>query len=92
MSTKPKKAAVKREAEAITVQPGVARELGLGQYAVIVALFTVFCLGQMMIMGMLMREFAGMMFFFGFLIVAFVVVAAIDYICSRCLEPDHQDA
>jgi len=92
MSTKPKKFAGKLGAEEVVVQPPVARELGLRQYAVIVALFTVFCLAQMLIMRMLMREFAGMGFFFGFLIVAFVVVAVIDYICSRCLEPHHQDA
>jgi len=52
-------------------------------YGMITLVFTGFCLVQWFIVRTILKDHAGINFFFGFVVVAFVVVSVFDYLARR---------
>ena len=63
---------------------GDARPVGqLQQYLLINLCFWLFCVIELLFLRLLLRDFAGLYFFFGFLAVAFSIVTIFDFVASR---------
>lgn len=76
-------------------QPGpdsLNRKDNLSDYIVINAFFAAFCIAQLVIIRLILRDFAGLYFFFGFLMISFIIVSAFDYLSQKLpFAPYKQD-
>lgn len=52
-------------------------------YLVMNGVFIAFCVVQLIVVRLLLRDFAGLYFFFGFLICAFAIASLFDYFSSK---------
>src|SRR5690606_22696936 len=57
--------------------------LELRDYVNMNLIFAGFCIVQLVIVRMLLRDFAGLYFFFGFLICAFLIASIFDYFSEK---------
>lgn len=70
--------------------PGGKRKVGrhgegltVRDYVVMNLVFDAFCVVQLIIVSLLLRDFAGLYFFFGFLMCAFLIASIFDYFSER---------
>lgn len=57
--------------------------LTIRDYLVMNLIFDAFCVVQLIIVSLLLRDFAGLYFFFGFLMCAFLIVSVFDYFSEK---------
>jgi hypothetical protein len=78
---------VTRTAAAGTAAGSVARgyeaPLDLKDYVLLNALFDGFCVVQLIVVRLLLPDMLGLYFFFGFIMMAFLMVSAFDYMTGR---------
>ncbi len=58
-------------------------KLSFRGYFVLNAIFSSFCILQLILVRLLLRDFAGLYFFFIFLMVSFLVVSLFDYFAEK---------
>ena len=78
------------DAEAIAFDPPLASpavRFGLGSYVLLNVIFDAFCLLQLLLVRNRLGEQRGLYFFFGLLMVAFLIVSIYDYLYDRYVDP-----
>ncbi len=60
-----------------------AGPLGISDYLKLNLTFDVFCIVQLIIVRILLRDFAGLYFFFGFIMCAFLIASVFDYLSGK---------
>lgn len=73
----------KAKAPRAALTPTSPDRLVLKDYLALNLVFGAFCFVQLMIVRLLLRDFAGLYFFFGFIICAFMVASVFDYMAEK---------
>ncbi len=60
-----------------------SNRLGFNDYLMLNLVFFAFCIIQLIIVRLLLPDFAGLYFFFGFLMCAFSVASVFDFLCEK---------
>ncbi len=84
--TEPKSdsATVDKESHAAPArQKGVNERMALRDYVLMNVYFDVFCLVQLILVRLFLRETRGMYFFFGMLMIGFLLVSIFDYLYEK---------
>lgn len=58
-------------------------KLELKDYVFLNLIFYAFCIVQLIIVRLLLRDFAGLYFFFGFIMCAFLVASVFDFVAEK---------